>query len=170
MLSSSIGNTINIERWTQCLIFHTQSSVRHVCSIEDFLTSQSTENHFQINLCYDFRIEEVDRWVKSIWKALRLKKKGVCDCYFLVNEIVGTLENSYQSGKSWNFLPVRNTSWSPKFNASHFGLPPSSIYATEWLGWVVISHEPRCIPTGPIAKSLCCWVDPFRNDAYTIIM
>ena len=31
--------------------------------------------------------------------------------------------------------PVRFTSWYPKFNGSHFGLPPSSIHRMDWTGW-----------------------------------
>ena len=43
--------------------------------------------------------------------------------------------------------PVRITSWYPKFNGSHFDLPPSPIYRTTGLGgkmvWMVMySHRP----------------------------
>ena len=41
---------------------------------------------------------------------------------------------------------VHITSLNPKFNGSHFGLPPSSIH--RMAGWVAISRIHRCVLTG----------------------
>ena len=39
------------------------------------------------------------------------------------------LHFSVLPSRNWWLVPVRFTSWHPKFNGSHFGLPPSSIHS-----------------------------------------
>ena len=55
-------------------------------------------------------------------------------------------------GGTFSFSPmgaVRITSWNPKFNGSHFGLPPGSIHKMTGLGGKMVStmmyaHRPLC--------------------------
>ena len=64
--------------------------------------------------------------------------------------------------KTW-IEAVCITSWYPKFNGSHFDLPPSSIHRMTGLGgnmaWMMMyAHRPRCVSRLTV-KSLvpCCY-------------
>ena len=76
-----------------------------------------------------------------------------------IDEVSGSLISEFSLKRlcclpAQNILPmgaVRITSLNPKFNGSHFGLPPSSIH--RMTGWVAISRVLWRMRTAPI--TLC---------------